>query len=45
MITLDDARLVISAAEKRAQEIGQPMNITVLDPRLERRDSASLAAK
>jgi uncharacterized protein GlcG (DUF336 family) len=31
MITLDDARLVISAAEKRAQEIGQPMNIAVVD--------------
>ena len=31
MITLDDARLVISAAEKKAQEIGQPMNIAVVD--------------
>ena len=31
MITLDDARLVISAAEKRALEIGQPMNIAVVD--------------
>jgi uncharacterized protein GlcG (DUF336 family) len=26
MITLDDARRVISAAEKKAQEIGQAMN-------------------
>jgi uncharacterized protein GlcG (DUF336 family) len=31
MITLDDARLVISAAEKKAREIGQPMNIAVVD--------------
>src|SRR3982075_3729883 len=31
MITLDDARRVISAAEKKAREIGQPMNIAVAD--------------
>ena len=31
MITLADARRIISAAEKKAQEIGQPMNIAVAD--------------
>jgi len=31
MITLEDARRVIAAAEKKAQEIGQPMNIAVVD--------------
>jgi uncharacterized protein GlcG (DUF336 family) len=31
IITLDDARRVISAAEKKAREIGQPMNIAVVD--------------
>src|ERR671929_1184366 len=31
MITLDDARRVIAAAEKKAVEIGQPMNIAVVD--------------
>jgi uncharacterized protein GlcG (DUF336 family) len=31
MITLDDAQRVISAAEKKAREIGQPMNIAVVD--------------
>jgi uncharacterized protein GlcG (DUF336 family) len=31
MVTLDDARKVIAAAEKKAQEIGQPMNIAVAD--------------
>ena len=31
MITLNDARRVIAAAEKKAQEIGQPMNIAVVD--------------
>ena len=31
MITLADARRMISAGEKRAQEIGQPMNIAVVD--------------
>lgn len=31
MITLADARKVISAAEKKASEIGQPMNIAVVD--------------
>jgi uncharacterized protein GlcG (DUF336 family) len=28
-VKLDGARRVISAAEKKAQEIGQPMNIAV----------------
>jgi uncharacterized protein GlcG (DUF336 family) len=31
MLTLDDARTVVAAAEKKAQEIGQPMNIAVVD--------------
>jgi uncharacterized protein GlcG (DUF336 family) len=31
MIKLEDARRVIAAAEKKAQEIGQPMNIAVAD--------------
>ena len=31
MITLDDARRVIEAAEKKALDIGQPMNIAVVD--------------
>ncbi len=31
MVTLADARRVIAAAEKKAQEIGQPMNIAVVD--------------
>jgi uncharacterized protein GlcG (DUF336 family) len=31
MVTLNDARRVIAAAEKQAQEIGQPMNIAVVD--------------
>ena len=30
-LTLADARAVIEAAEKRANEIGQPMNIAVVD--------------
>jgi uncharacterized protein GlcG (DUF336 family) len=30
-MTLTDARRVIAAAEKKAQEIGQPMNIAVVD--------------
>jgi uncharacterized protein GlcG (DUF336 family) len=30
-VNLDDARRVISAAEKKAREIGQPMNIAVAD--------------
>ncbi|MFN7995181.1 MAG: heme-binding protein [Bryobacteraceae bacterium] len=30
-MTLADARRVIDAAEKKAQEIGQPMNIAVVD--------------
>ena len=31
MVTLNDARKVIAAAEKKASEIGQPMNIAVAD--------------
>src|SRR5438270_11891586 len=31
MVTLNDATRVIMAAEKKAQEIGQPMNIAVVD--------------
>ncbi len=31
MITLADARRIIAAAEQHAQEIGQPMNIAVVD--------------
>lgn len=31
MITLNDARRIIAAAEAKAQEIGQPMNIAVAD--------------
>jgi uncharacterized protein GlcG (DUF336 family) len=30
-LTLADARTVIAAAEKRAQEIGQPVNVAVVD--------------
>src|SRR5260370_14133998 len=30
-VKLDDARRVISAAENKAKEIGQPMNIAVAD--------------
>ena len=30
-VTLEDARRVIAAAEKKAKEIGQPMNIAVAD--------------
>src|ERR1700755_3286756 len=31
MVTLEDARRSIAAAEKKAKEIGQPMNIAVAD--------------
>src|SRR6187200_3457354 len=31
MVTLADARRVIAAAEKKAGEVGQPMNIAVCD--------------
>jgi acetyl esterase/lipase len=31
MVTLEDARRVIAAAEKKAAEIGQPMNVAVAD--------------
>jgi uncharacterized protein GlcG (DUF336 family) len=30
-MTLQDARRVVAAAEKKAEEIGQPMNIAVAD--------------
>lgn len=30
-VTLEDARRVIAAAERRADEIGQPMNVAVVD--------------
>src|SRR5579862_5794968 len=31
MVSLEDARRVIAAAEKKSKEIGQPMNIAVVD--------------
>jgi uncharacterized protein GlcG (DUF336 family) len=31
MVTLTDARRIITAAERKAEEIGQPMNIAVVD--------------
>ena len=31
MVTLEDARRIIAAAEKKAKELGQPMNIAVAD--------------
>lgn len=31
ILTLNEARAVIAAAEKRADEIGQPMNIAIVD--------------
>jgi uncharacterized protein GlcG (DUF336 family) len=31
MIQLPDARRIISAAERKAEEIGQPMNVAVVD--------------
>ena len=31
MVTLEDARKIIAAAEKKAKELGQPMNIAVAD--------------
>ena len=31
MVTLEDARRIIAAAENKAEEIGQPMNIAVVD--------------
>jgi uncharacterized protein GlcG (DUF336 family) len=31
VITLEDARRVVSAAEEKAREMGQPINIAVLD--------------
>jgi len=34
-VKLEDARRVISAAEKKAKEIGQPMNIAVAETKAE----------
>ena len=31
MVTLEDARRIIAAAERKAKELGQPMNIAVAD--------------
>jgi uncharacterized protein GlcG (DUF336 family) len=31
MVTLSDAKAIIAAAEKKAEEIGQPQNIAVVD--------------
>ena len=31
MITLADARRIIAAAEKKSEELGQPMNVAVVD--------------
>jgi len=31
MIQLKDARRIIAAAEKKAEELGQPMNVAVVD--------------
>jgi uncharacterized protein GlcG (DUF336 family) len=31
MVSLEDARRIIAAAEKKAREVGQPMNIAVAD--------------
>jgi uncharacterized protein GlcG (DUF336 family) len=31
MVTLEDARRIIAAAERKAKEVGQPMNIAVAD--------------
>ena len=31
MVTLEDARQIIAAAEKKAKDLGQPMNIAVAD--------------
>jgi len=31
MVTLQDAKRITAAAEKKAQELGQPMNIAVAD--------------
>jgi uncharacterized protein GlcG (DUF336 family) len=31
MVTLEDARTIIAAAEKKAKELGQPMNVAVAD--------------
>lgn len=31
MITLEDARRIIAAAEKEAEKVGQPMNVAVAD--------------
>jgi len=31
MVTLEDARRVIAASERKAKELGQPMNIAVAE--------------
>ena len=31
MITLEEAQRIISAAEEKARQMGQPMNIAVMD--------------
>lgn len=31
MVTLNDARRIIAAAEKKAEQLGQPMNIAIAD--------------
>ena len=31
MVTLEDARRIIAAAERKAKELGQPMNIAIAD--------------
>src|ERR1700733_11851935 len=31
MVTLEDARRIIAAAERKAKDLGQPMNIAVAD--------------
>ncbi|MBA3471982.1 MAG: heme-binding protein, partial [Rubrobacter sp.] len=31
MITLDEAQSIITAAQEKAREIGQPMNVAVVD--------------
>ena len=40
-VKLEDARRVISAAEKKAREIGQPMNIAVADEGRKHRSARS----
>lgn len=44
MVHLADARRVIAAAEKKAAEIGQPMNVAVVDAREARGDRPASAS-